>query len=121
MAYVKPEAIVIGVAAAIAAAYLFTRNSNKCSELDGIWSETGPIFLTEEAQSDALEFMGSRLTAIKIGGGSINAATLALETAIYLAPDCDWPETINLSKKTSDVWISLVAVAEYAIANGGSN
>jgi len=100
-------AIAAGAAVAIGIVYFATKSKSKCSRLPGIWKEEGPLHLTEDALSDADDYVRRRMREYIISGAGINRADLQLEVAHHLEDCKHWGNQEKMSDKQKQVWEAL--------------
>ena len=115
---IRPQALVAGLAVLLGAFVLYQRDEDLCYDFGGIWSDQGPLYLTEKVQDQAFEEAAARLRAVD-AAGQLKQYT-AFKLAIYLgnefAPKCDWNKiSQGSSGRAKQVWDGFMSIARYSI------
>lgn len=98
----RPAAVAAGVVA-VAGIILFAgKERRKCTRLPGIWDESGPLHLTEDAQDEAFDLARSKFREYILKGDAIESLNdISMHVADSLR-SCDW-ENLE-TKQQIQVW-----------------
>lgn len=119
MAYSRNEYIgfAVGAGLALGLVMLGSRYQRKCTEFPGVWSKTGPIYLTAGALGDAEEEAKLAIKEAMMAGDNIYSEDIQARVANAVI-DCEWGDADELkdnlsTAKGQQVWDSVGKVVKY--------
>lgn len=87
----RPAALAVGIIV-VGGVILYSMKKKKyCTELPGIWTEEGPLHLTEEARDEAFELARSKLLDYMISASDYKLSDIYMYVADSLR-DCAWED-----------------------------
>ena len=115
-AKVYPEALLAAAAAGLGVYLLLDFSFGNCENFKGIWSDTSPLHLTEEAQNDANRKANELVREYLISNTPIVRIELQSALAKYMASDCSWSPAPT-SGRAMMLWNSFGKIIDWAVEN----
>lgn len=108
----KPAALAAGIFV-IGGIMLFSSKKKKaCQELPGIWSEEGPIHMTQESQNEAFELTKYKIREYVLSAEEYTRADIVMSVADGMR-ECEWEKLKTDQQK--EVWSGLEQIVKSEI------
>lgn len=127
MAYQKNEYIgfAVGATLAIGLVMLGARYQKRCKDFPGVWSKTGPIYLTGDALDAAESEAKLAIKEAKMAGDNVYSEEIQARVANAVI-DCEWGDADELKDNLStargqQVWDSIGKVIDYVVEKAEGN
>lgn len=114
----KPAAIAAGLAVVGGIIFFSSKKNHSCKKLPDIWSEEGPLHLTQEAQEDAFKLARYKIREYVLSNENYITSDIVMSVADGLR-ECKWEKLETDQQKQA--WSGIEQIVKSEIQNYKQN